>query len=227
MRTRQSVVVALLVVCGLAMAAGTANADTAPWISDSNLLANDPVLLNWGTNAGYATDLDGTAALFNTGNPVQQMEIYGFNSAIGTIRLWVDTTTNGNGAPLQASIWSSTNANNTLTSPDLGSSGNTANHFETLLAGGATPVTLGNAAFTCDHPEWWAAAGYHEFTVNAPAGTQSLYFNFYGGNAANGNTGGVGIIEAQAFAPTPEPSSLVLLACGLIALLAYAWRKRK
>jgi hypothetical protein len=26
---------------------------------------------------------------------------------------------------------------------------------------------------------------------------------------------------------TPEPSTLVLLASGLIGLLAYAWRKRK
>ena len=28
-------------------------------------------------------------------------------------------------------------------------------------------------------------------------------------------------------APIPEPSTLVLLASGLIGLLAYAWRKRK
>jgi hypothetical protein len=27
--------------------------------------------------------------------------------------------------------------------------------------------------------------------------------------------------------PTPEPSTLVLLAAGLAGLLAYAWRKRR
>ncbi len=29
------------------------------------------------------------------------------------------------------------------------------------------------------------------------------------------------------FVPSPEPSSIVLLVCGLAGLLAYAWRKRR
>ena len=58
-------------------------------------------------------------------------------------------------------------------------------------------------------------------SVSAPAGTQSLYFNF-------GNSGGTGmaVAEIQAFA-APEPSALVLLACGVMALLAYAWRAKR
>ena len=35
-----------------------------------------------------------------------------------------------------------------------------------------------------------------------------------------------GAIQSS-FTPTPEPSTLVLLAMGLLSLLAYAWRKRK
>jgi hypothetical protein len=34
-------------------------------------------------------------------------------------------------------------------------------------------------------------------------------------------------IAARAGALTPEPSAIVLLSCGLVSLLAYAWRKRK
>jgi hypothetical protein len=40
--------------------------------------------------------------------------------------------------------------------------------------------------------------------------------------AFNSSTGFV-----LAAVPTPEPSSIVLLTCGLMGLLAYAWRKRK
>ena len=33
--------------------------------------------------------------------------------------------------------------------------------------------------------------------------------------------------NVQIFGEVPEPSTLALLACGLVGLLAYAWRKRK
>ncbi len=224
MRTQKSIVAALFVVCGMAMAAGSANASV--WISDPNLLAGQEVILNWGINPQYATDLDGTAALFDAGNPVQQMVVRGFNASVDTIRLWADTYGE---VPLQVSIWSSTNANSSLTGADLSATGDTAAHFETLLAGGSTPATLGVGAFTTGANPGWAQAGYIDFAVNAPAGTQSLYLNFYGGNSRNGNTGGAAVVEVQAFGTitTPEPSTFALLSCGLIGLLCYAWRKRR
>ena len=37
----------------------------------------------------------------------------------------------------------------------------------------------------------------------------------------------LGAAQIQALATIPEPSTLALLAAGLIALPAYAWRKRK
>jgi hypothetical protein len=41
------------------------------------------------------------------------------------------------------------------------------------------------------------------------------------------STAGVGDVESFLLTPTPEPSTLVLLASGLIGLSAYTWRKRK
>jgi hypothetical protein len=43
-------------------------------------------------------------------------------------------------------------------------------------------------------------------------------------NAYKDSVGGSFYVDAV---PTPEPSALVLLSCGLFGLLAYAWRKRK
>ena len=34
-------------------------------------------------------------------------------------------------------------------------------------------------------------------------------------------------VVLQPLVPTPEPSTIVLVAAGLFGLLAYAWRKRK
>jgi hypothetical protein len=68
---------------------------------------------------------------------------------------------------------------------------------------------------------------YKEFLVNAAAGTKSLYFNF--GTTGGGDVGWniARISEIQAFAAVPEPSTVALLASGVMALLAYAWKKRK
>lgn len=67
------------------------------------------------------------------------------------------------------------------------------------------------------------AQGYADIAVNAPAGTKGLGFVW----GAGSNASGTEILDIQAFATVPEPSSIVLLVCGLVSLLAYAWRKRK
>ena len=42
-----------------------------------------------------------------------------------------------------------------------------------------------------------------------------------------GNLTGTDVMESFLLTPTPEPSTLLLLASGAVGLLAYAWRKRK
>lgn len=50
------------------------------------------------------------------------------------------------------------------------------------------------------------------------------------GDCTGGNGNGTGVYNTVAWSatvPTPEPATLVLLATGLLGLLAYAWRKRR
>jgi hypothetical protein len=59
------------------------------------------------------------------------------------------------------------------------------------------------------------------------AGSSSMYFGD-GSGAINGTTQVDYLrLQAGAYAPLPEPSSIIVLATALISLLAYAWRKRK
>jgi hypothetical protein len=68
------------------------------------------------------------------------------------------------------------------------------------------------------------AEGYADIAVNAPAGTKGLGFIWGPGD----NAPGARLQEIQAFAAAvPEPSTVVMLACGLVSFLAYAWRRRQ
>ena len=49
----------------------------------------------------------------------------------------------------------------------------------------------------------------------------------YGGHYGTQGQIDLGVRFANAFVQTPEPSTLVLLTTSLMALLAYAWRKRR
>ena len=89
---------------------------------------------------------------------------------------------------------------------------------------------------------WWGAQGTPSgslteinFTTNALGGnnTPSLPFTWdsntvnYIGFGGAFKTGAVSTIDNVSVSAIPEPSTLALLATGLIGLLAYAWRKRK
>jgi hypothetical protein len=210
MRARQylNLTIVLALVCGLA-ATMTANA-VADSIGDLNLLSNQTVtastIFNWG-NYGWiqppnVTDGAYDEFVFLDGDSNQQLVISGFTSPVGQIRLW----NYGDRIPQTVTIESSTT---NVTIPTWGAAWATASTlFETTLTPTPVSIVQSSGAETI-------------ISVSAPAGTRSLYFNF-------GDSGGTGmaVAEIQAFG-TPEPSALVLLACGLTALLAYAWRAKR
>jgi hypothetical protein len=207
MRARQYFAMVLALVCGLtAMMAGNAVADL---IGDPNLLsgktATASTIYSWGNfgwiQPGNVTDGAYDEHVFLDGDSHQQLVISGFNSAVGEIRLW----NYGDRIPSTVTIKSSTT---NVTIGNWGSGWDTASSlFETALTSAPVSVVQSSNAETI-------------IPVSAPAGTQSLYFDF-------GDSGGTGmaIAEIQAIG-VPEPSAIILLTCGLMGLLAYAWRAK-
>ena len=57
--------------------------------------------------------------------------------------------------------------------------------------------------------------------------TPSAWNNLHLGTSAGGSGVYSGLVDELTISSVPEPSAVVLAACGLISLLAYAWRSRK
>ncbi len=92
------------------------------------------------------------------------------------------------------------------------------NNASSINANGSAYWTSSTAG---DGSSFLLDQNYHEFAgLSTPNGTIAI--DFY-------RTGDVGHLNAfQLVSHTvPEPSTLALLAAGLVSLLAYAWRKRK
>ena len=195
-------VAAVLVAAGsLAVMVGTA---TAAAVNDPNLLSNNTVT----TSSDYlgwfppSQAVDGTTlgACFDYADPDQRLVVSGLNTSMTLIRLWRDPGEDR--IPARVLIKSSTTS-------DSGSL--TASDYETQLA------DLSSISWT---------SGYHDFAVAAPAGTRSLYFDFGAGDSKLSSNGAF-VTEVQAFAPVPEPGTLMLGATGLVALLTGTRRNRK
>jgi hypothetical protein len=250
MRSRKLAIVGMVVALGAAMFVGVAHASFVS-VSEGNLLTGKTVLASSSydsTGFPKAGVVDGAAGdapnksdfLFANDGGVEQLVISGFNSNVAKIRIWTEPDF----TPGSVTVRSSTN---NVTSADWGAlSTDPTTVFEKSLVSATTlsvfPEPSGNAnswtvgatagSWTVSSqvpsgPSNTIASLYKEFLVSAPAGTQSLYFNFgaTGGGDAGWNIGRIS--EIQAFSAVPEPSTVALLVSGAIGLLAYAWRKRK
>jgi len=200
-----------------------AQADLVNVATPGNLLALLPSVdlkasseANFGTSPSQAVDnLINTAStdngqIFANNDTDQRLAITGFDSKVLDIRLFLDPTDPGR-FPSSVTIFFSDFSTTSLNSGDsnyTGSNGGQLLPKTTLTPGSITPLP-------------GAHSGPIDFLVDAPAGTQTLLFDF--GPETSGL--GVRIAEVQAFAITPEPALASLLLAGLFAVALFVFRR--
>lgn len=144
-----------------------------------------------------------------------RMSVSGFDSDIDTIRFfgWDDECCR---ASASVSVYYSSTNTTSITVGDY-----------TFLKTASLPTVQTDATTQDSQYTLVSADGYRyaELTgLGIPTGTKSVLFSF--GPEVN-SAWGPAIAEIQGFASVPEPSCLILSVCGLLGLMAYAWRKRR
>ncbi len=228
MQLRQTTLVAMLAVCGLALSAGFACADYAwPYVVDTtgDVLLGKPgtITASWAMNGSPSTAVDGLVLKFDgdvsghdltfvddaSGGEIRQVVYTGLNHNLNSVRLWsaIDVP------PETVKIM-----------------GNSANTTDPLAAGWTTLLDTTSlvGAWSMDLPAEEPNVAMYKDLAIASLGTKSLLIEFT--NPDNLGTGGANhmrISEIQAYGvAVPEPSAILLMAMGLFGMLAYAWRKR-
>jgi hypothetical protein len=123
----------------------------------------------------------------------------------------LSTNYNGSTTRTQSLVWLTSGAVSTL--EDSYGGGTAAGTYYAFVSGSSTPPG--------------STHNYTSGTLTVAAGdTLDLVAQ---GTVLNATTGEIrlGAAGSIVFTPAPEPSTLVLLAAGLIGLLVYAWRKRR
>jgi len=99
----------------------------------------------------------------------------------------------------------------------LGDWTNAQNWGATLFSGGAGNFSMTNSVSGPGGADPWWNTGLALVRIDDPISSLTVRFNQTAGDGLGVNLGVL----------VPEPSSLALLACGLVSLIGYAWRKRK
>jgi hypothetical protein len=205
---------------GLSLSAALASAAVSPF--DPNLLSFKPEAASTqlGTyEVDNVNDNDfggpGRDFVFNSNDTHQLLVIHGFDSAIATIRIWSTDL-----RPIEVTIKSSTIDQSSLVAADYSALVPLTTPLQPLWQSIAAFPAVGSPGAPTADPT------YVEFSVAAPAGTKSLFFDFGSANDTCCSPGFTRISEVQAFAPAvPEPAALGLAAAGLLGV-ALARRRR-
>lgn len=207
-KSRRMVAAAILSLLAFAW-----TAQSAPLTTPGNLLEGEA---SWARNIyGYYPpdpNIEGSGALAvdGTTDPLlldwraSRLVVHGFESDVERVRLW-SLNDGSYWVPDAVTIKSSLSNISSLEAGD----------YETLLL----PVTEILAEDWTFDPNVGPNYAYVDFLVSAPAGTQSLFFDFGVGSGLNVETR---IVEVQAFAVVPEPQTWVMMALGLALSLGHA-----
>jgi hypothetical protein len=212
-----------LLVCGVVTMASWAAADTVSTQSDNLLLHQTAVgsteLVASGYTYGASNAVNGAPAsysyqsdfLFDYGDKSQRLSVTGFESQIGKIRIW-----GYNDLPIYSV---------TVLGSESPTSSLNGTSYATVLVNTVSYDGSMTGWTKVNDPKTGYPVYYMDYNVTANVGVQkSLLFDF---GSCDASTRPVRVIEVQAFAPVPEPSTLVITMTALTGLLAYAWRKRK
>lgn len=217
MRVKRSSVLVLSVLCLFAVAAAAPAANIVLDTTGDVLYGMSTVSSSiYDATYPASNAVDGGAGTFDdstqhdliwalSGDTNRRLVVYGFNSELKRIRIY---SSNNLMEPSSMTIMSSTNSNASVD----------ATFETTLLPTTSTPTA-----------EWTATddgfSVYKDFAVDAPVGTQSIFFLF--GQSPGGYSGLTRCAEVMGYATVPEPGAFMLLSTSVLGLLAYAWRKRR
>jgi hypothetical protein len=236
------------ICCLLSAMAAPACASLMPCISIvnvGNVTIESTWDANWGTLDGYSVDrvdiyLTGITGA-EAGNTIQAIsglwqtdtQFYVYNKAVTNVNFKSHTTIDPDTGSLYYNNYSCINFG-TYSGTFTRQSGTNATYWSNIISG-----TWNNGSNTLQNltPAAIDAGVDNDLDNGVPenlicsmlvkSGTTSITF----GDGTSGSQFGFssGNVVAEQFSVTqiPEPATLTLLGCGLIGLLAYAWRKRK
>jgi hypothetical protein len=199
---------------------------------DFNFVAGDGSATTDGSVLRIINGKANGAAFFNSGNAGQLWPAQGFSYANGyTLEAKLKIISQDTGADAVFSLVAIPSGTSNFAALGVGST-------KSEWAGTSWTQTNTDAFHVFRVAQSPGAASYTVWrdgvVLSTELGAALVYSQgpqLYFGDGASTYGGTVDVdylrLTTGAYAPTPEPSTMVLLAMGLVGLLAYAWRKRK
>jgi hypothetical protein len=188
--------------------------DTNNWVADATV--------NVSSSVAHLNSTTGRAAIYSTTTWSAADALY-YNFKVGAN--FTEVAGGGNFFGLESGLYDASNPQILLRSE----SGNLLFRVDDNAGNVYAPLTAVSLLAGDTVSFGWSSAGVNLYkngtlidsTTVSPAGPMLVQAYSFGGAIQNYD-----VFSITDTAPIPEPNSLVLVATGLIGLLAYAWRKR-